>query len=97
MTNPESSPKDAPHDHVGNFTVAVEEQDGMWAVIKDADGQRSVVDRHPDEEAARRQADLLELAANRYDGAPREEAVPDSYPGKGEDETGNIPPAPPGA
>lgn len=76
-----------PERDVDDFTVEVEEQDGAWAVVKTADGQRSVIETHPDKVSADRQAAILTGAALRHDNAAPEREVPDSYPGKGVDET----------
>lgn len=92
-----SEKSDALPDPVEDFAVEVEESDGGFAVVKEADGERSVVEEHPDLESAQQQADLAESAANRYEGAAREEEVPDSYPGKGVDERENVPPESSGA
>ena len=85
------------HDIVKDFSVSVEQQDGGWAVIKHADGARTVIEHHPDEETARKHAANVEGMATRYVGAAREEAIPDGYPGKGVNETDNVPPESPGA
>lgn len=84
-------------DHVEEFSVSVEQQDGGWAVVREADGERSVIETHAEEEDARRQAEMLAGAADRFTGAARQDAVPDSYPGKGVDETRNTPPESSGA
>lgn len=42
-------------------------------------------------------ASIAEQGAHRLTDAPREEEVRDTYPGKGVDETDNVPPEGPGA
>lgn len=74
-------------DPVDQFEVTVEKQDDGWAVIKIADGERSVINLHPDEESARTEAKSFHEAATRHEDGARVEDVPDSYPGKGVDET----------
>lgn len=84
-------------DPVDDFSIRVEKQDAGWAVIKHADGEESVITHHPDEESATLYAVQLQGTARRHEGVHREEAVPGTYPGKGVDETGNVPPQSPGA
>lgn len=82
MTQEPSRPASADGEDVEQFSVHVEERDGGWAVVKTADGESTVVDTYSEEQDARRLADSLDRAANRYDGAPRVEDVPGSYPGQ---------------
>ena len=82
----EQSQESEQADTVEEFATAVEETSDGYAVTVEADGESSVVETHAEREDAERQADIVEQAATRYDGAAREEPVPDNYPGKGVDE-----------
>lgn len=84
--NAEASTQDLPSP-VGDFEVTVEKQDDGWAVVKVVDGQRSVIETHPDEESARTQATAFQEAATRHDDGARVAEIPEGYPGKGIDET----------
>lgn len=98
MSDPSSTPLHGSlPDPVDEFAVTVEKHDDGFAVVKEADGERSVLEQHADKDAAQQQAHLVEGAATRYEGAMREEEVPDSYPGKGVDERQNVPPESSGA
>lgn len=71
--------------HVNDFDVVVEQQDAGWAVITVADGVRSVVAHHPDEESAVFAADQARKAATRHEDAiPAVAPRPEKYPGDGE-------------
>jgi hypothetical protein len=82
-----SRPASAEGAEVENFSVTVERHGNSWEIVTTADGVRTVIESHSDEESARRQAELLERTATRHENAAREEVIPETYPGKGADET----------
>ncbi len=80
-TDPDALP------HVDDFAVTVEQAGREWTVVTVADGVRKEISKHSSQAEAEREAEGLHAVAIRHETGPREEAIPDTYPGKGVDET----------